>query len=220
MRLMKRNMQQKSKLWNGSIVVALVASVVVFVTMLQLEKNILTQYEKGTIYVAAEDIPKGQLITGDNFELYMECRELDTNCIPPTALDSAEQIADMSALFKIEKGVLLTKGMFEQVDRITENMEEPVIAGFKAEDMYQVVGGTLRAGDRVHIYNVEEDGMASLVWSDVYVRQVFDASGASIANDDFSSTAQRVNVYLDSRDVEQFYSRLESGTLRVVKVCE
>lgn len=220
MRLMKRNMQQKSKLWNGSIVVALVASVVVFVTMLQLEKNILTQYEKGTIYVAVEDIPKGQLITGDNFELYMECRELDTNCIPPTALDSAEQIADMSALFKIEKGVLLTKGMFEQVDRITENMEEPVIAGFKAEDMYQVVGGTLRAGDRVHIYNVEEDGMASLVWSDVYVRQVFDASGASIANDDFSSTAQRVNVYLDSRDVEQFYSRLESGTLRVVKVCE
>lgn len=35
-------------------------------------------------------------------------------------------------------------------------MEDPVIAGCKADDLYQIVGGVLRAGDRINIYQVDE----------------------------------------------------------------
>lgn len=212
--------RKKSRFWNGSILVALFAAITVFATMLQLEKNMLTQYEKGSIYIATKEIPKGQTITTDNWNQYMVTKELDRNFIPPTALTGVEQIQNMAALYGIEEGVLLTQGMFETREEITAEMHEPVIAGFKADDMYQVAGGTLRAGDRVHIYNVEQDGTATLVWKDVYVNQVFDASGTSISNEDASSVAQRINVYMDNADVEQFYSKLESGRLRVVKVCE
>ena len=220
MKLRQKNTERKFRFWNGSIIAALVASIAVFGGMLQMEKNMLSQYEKGIIWVAVKEIPKGQMITQENYRQYMEQKELDKSCIPTTALNSVEQIEDMVALARVEQGVLLTCGMFETLNHITENMKEPVIAGFKAEDMYQVVGGTLRAGDRVHIYNVEEDGQAMLVWKDVYVQQVFDASGAVISNDNLTGTAQRVNVYMDGLDVERFYSELTSGTLRVVKVCD
>lgn len=212
--------RRKMRFWNGSILVALLAAVTVFAALLRMEQNMLTQYEKGSVYVAVKEIPRGQVITADNWEQYMITKELDRTFIPQTALTAVEQIQDMSALYGIEEGVLLTQGMFETRDEITVEMQAPVIAGFKAEDMYQVAGGTLRAGDRVHIYNVEQDGAATLVWENVYVNQVFDASGMSISNEDISSVAQRINVYMDSRDVQRFYSELSSSTLRVVKICE
>lgn len=210
----------KTGLWIGSTIAALVAAVAVFAVMMQMEKNLLTQYEKGSILVAAKEIPKGQVISAANREDYFATMELDQNCIPETALRSVEQIEDMVPTADIEKGVLLTDGMFEEIDEITANMKVPVIAGFRAEDLYQVVGGVLRAGDRINIYQVAEEGTAVLNWQNVYVQQVFDNAGSSIANDNAETAAQRINVYLEQSSVEQFYSQMEAGTLRVVKVCD
>ena len=38
-----------------------------------------------------------------------------------------------------------------------KDMTQPVVAGFKADDLYQVVGGVLRSGDRINIYQVNEN---------------------------------------------------------------
>ncbi|MCM1542039.1 MAG: SAF domain-containing protein [Blautia sp.] len=208
-----------SRLKTGGIVAALLSAAIVFVVMIQMEKNILTQYEKGTIYVAAAEIPKGEVVTEDNYTRFFARQQLDSSCIPPTALSSPDQIKGLVAKTDIEQGVLLTAGMFEPLDQVLESMENPVIAGFKAEDLYQVVSGVLRSGDRVNIYSVKEDTV-SLVWQDVFVQQVFDASGITIANSDRNTAAQRINVYLDREDVEQFYGELAAGSLRVVKNCE
>lgn len=208
-----------AKVKAGVSIAALVAAVAVFVILLQIEKGVLEQYEKGMIYTAAVPIPKGQMITEDNFRQYFEERELDVGCIPDTALREPGQVCGLAAVFEVEKGVLLTQGMFERLEDILKDMTAPVIAGFRAEDMYQVVGGTLRAGDKVHIYSIQ-DGEAVLAWEGVYIQQVFDASGASIPNGDESMTAQRINIYLDKGDVEAFYKGLADGSLRVVKICE
>lgn len=216
----QKNKVRKTWIWNGGIAAALVAAVAVFLVMLQMQENMLAQYEKDIIYVVTKEIPEGQVITAENYDTYMEQKELDKGVVPETALKTVEQIDGLAALYDIEPGTLLTLGMFEQLNQVTAQMQEPVIAGFKAEDMYQVVGGTLRAGDRIHIYNVDENGIATLVWSDVYVQQVFDSAGMSISNKDEITAAQRVNVYMDKVDVELFYSELAVGTLRVAKVCD
>ena len=96
-------------------------------------------------------------------------------------------------------------------------VSEPVVAGLRAEDLYQVVGGVLRAGDRIHIYRVDEEGKAVLAWENVYVQGVFDQSGTAISNEDRNTAAQRINVYLDKKVVEEFYSQLNAGALRIVK---
>ena len=203
---------------NGSMIAALVAAVAVFMVMLQMEKNLLTQYERGMIYVASVEIPEGQLITEDNYMEYFEEMSLDKSCIPESALYDISQVQGLVAGQDIERGVLLTEGMFEQMNHVLEGMSEPVIAGLKAEDLYQVVGGILRSGDRIHIYSVEEDNTAKLVWENVFVENVFDQSGRSIANSDEETAVQRMNVYLDKGDVSRFYEELAAGSLRVVKV--
>jgi hypothetical protein len=204
----------------GGMLAALVAAVAVFTVMLQLEKNVLTSYEKGTVYTAAVEIPRGQVITQENCGLYFKVQELDRSCIPESALCSMEQITGLAARFDIEPGVLLATGMFENLEDVLSGMNEPVVAGFKAEDLYQVAGGTLRAGDRIHIYSVSEEKEARLVWDHVYVQEVFDQTGSRIESGDSVTAAQRINVYLDKSDVEEFYTELASGTLRVVKECQ
>lgn len=215
----KTDKANMAKLKTGGIIAALTASFAVFLCLVQIEKNVLTQYEKGVIYVAAKEIPKGQMITADNCSEYLVKRELDKSCIPATAINDPGQYAGLAAVFDIEQGVLLTAGMFEEIEDVWDEIGEPVIVGFKAEDICQVAGGVLRAGDRIHIYYVE-DGKAALAWDSVYVQQVFDISGKSIANGDQAAAAQRLNLYLDKESVEAFYTGLASGRLWAVKVCD
>lgn len=210
----------KTRIWLGCIITAFIAAVSVFLIMMQMERNMLSQYEKGTILIAAEKIPKGQMISEENMSKYFEEVEVDKQCIPKTALCSWEDVAKMVPKTDIERGVLLTSGMFETMEEVTKDMQFPVIAGFKAEDLYQVVGGVLRAGDRIHIYGVTEQGEVRLNWENVFVQQVFDNGGGCIDSGDRQTPAQRINIYLECKNVENFYSELATGTLRVVKICD
>lgn len=208
------------RFWTGCIITAMIAAVAVFAVMLQIEKNMLSGYEKGEIYIAVTEIPKGQILTEENIDNYMSLQKVDVQLIPDTAIWNRGGLMGLSAKYDIEKGVLLTRGMFVSVDEAAESIGEPVIAGIKADDVYQLAGGVLRAGDHVHIYNSDEEGKVKLKWSSVYVQQVFDSSGKAIGNEDTKTAAQRLNIYIDKSDVESFYSELNSGSLRVVKVCE
>lgn len=212
--------QAGSRVLMGSVFAALIAAVTIFMVMLQMEKKVLSEYEKEVVYVAAKEIPKGVLITQNNQGEYFKAVELDVKQISGTMLQEAEKVENLVAVIDIGEGVILTEEMFEKENVITKGMKEPVIAGFKAEDIYQVAGGVLRAGDRIHIYTVSASGVAGLVWEDVFVQQVFDSGGAVIAPGNTTSAAQRINVYFDAENMEQFYTELARGTLRVVKVCD
>lgn len=209
-----------SKVWMGSVLAAFVAAVGIFLVMLQTEERMLSGYERGRIYTAVQEIPKGEEITQENYAVYLKAQEVDKSVIPAKALTEPEEITGLTAKFSIDEGTLLTEGMFEERCEITAEMSQPVIAGFKADDLYQVVGGVLRRGDRIHIYTVSGDGQAHPVWQQVFVEQVFDGGGNVIEGSDHVSAAQRVNVYLDAEEVERFYTELAGGTLRVVKVCD
>ncbi len=220
MREKKEKSKQKKNIWPGTIVLALITSIVIYAVMINSEKNALADYEKGSVYVITQDIPKGTLIREDNYPEYFALKEIDKKLVPEKAISTAEQIQNLVASCSIDKGALATLSMFESVNDITKEMKEPVIASFKADDLYQVVGGTLRAGDRIHIYNADEEGIVTLNWSDVYVQQVFDNTGTNIPNDNETSAAQRINVYMDKEDIGEFYTKLATGTLRVVKACD
>lgn len=203
----------------GGAVIALAAAVAVFAVMLQAEKNALAGVEKGFVVVAITDIPEGQLITAENRGVYLGLKEMETVLIPEHAALTPEELEGRMAVFGVDSGTVMTFSMLRDVNEMTEGMEEPVIAGFKADDLYQVVGGVLRAGDRIHVYSVSENHEVNLIWENLFVQDVFDQAGKQIQSGDTATSAQRINVYLDRADVEKFYSELATGTLRVVKVC-
>lgn len=215
-----RNKMSNVRFWTGIVITAMIAAAAVFAVMLQIEKNVLSEYEKAEVYIAAAEIPKGQVLTEENMGQYLSLQEADVKIIPDTAIRDREDFKDLSAKCDIERGSLLTRGMFASVDEAAEGIDEPVIAGMKADDVYQFAGGVLRAGDYIHIYNTDETGKVTLKWSDIYVQQAFDSAGRAIACGDMETAAQRLNIYIGKADVESFYTELKSGSLRVVKVCE
>ncbi len=217
-----RDKKEKSIL-PGVIIVSLVVATVVYAVLLNAEKAALSDYAKGSVYIASKPIPKGQLITAANAGDYLTLKEIDQSLIPASAITDPAELADLISVYSIDQGSLLTEGMFDKVLDITQDMAEPVIAGCKADDLYQIVGGVLRAGDRINIYQVDEEdgGMeAGLVYGNVFVQQVFDQSGNIIDSSDTTTPAQRINIYLDNGGVADFYAALAKGSLRVVKICD
>lgn len=211
----------KNKIWNGSILAAFIAAAAVFAIMLQTEKKVLTEYEKIAVCVVNVDLPKGESITAENIRNYIRMEEIDRKIVPDTALKDMEEIIGRITTHRIDKGSVVTGEMLESEEQITGEMEEAVIVGFRAEDLYQAVGGVLRAGDRIHIYCIDKEAVEEkTAWKNLFVQQVFDQNGNVIGSGDTTTPAQRINVYMDNNKVDDFYSSLVRGSLRVVKVCD
>lgn len=220
----KWNKTTKNRIWNGSILAAFIAAAAVFGVMLQTEKKVLAEYEKKTVYVAAVDIPRGEELTPENLGDYVIPQEIDKSIVPQTAVTDREKLLREVTVCAIGKGSVITLEMTESREQILGEMTEPVIAGFRAEDLYQAVGGVLRAGDRIHIYCIDKDkeefSGENPAWQNLFVQQVFDQSGNSIRSEDTTTPAQRINIYMDNENVEDFYKNLAKGSLRVVKICD
>lgn len=213
--------KEKKSILPGAALAALVAAVIVYCIMLNAEKNIMNAYEKGSVVVAIKDLEEGMVLTEENMEDYLAEKEMDKKLIPEKAFTQKGMLYQYILTQKIDKGAMITASMVTDVKQIEEDMREPVVAGFKADDLYQVVSGVLRSGDRIHIYTVDQETKETyLIWEDVFVKEVFDSSGTVISADDRVTAVQRVNILLEKDNVEQFYSELAAGSLRVVRVME
>ena len=219
-------MQKKEKTGKKNILpkatlAALLASVIIFCVMLNVEKHAMEAYEKGRVLVAAEEIAKGVVLTPENIGAYFVEKEVEKSFIPQAAVVDAEQLYHKMTVSKLDKGTLIMESMLRDLDKMIQDMTEPVIAGFKAEDLYQVVSGTLRSGDRIHIYTVDAETKSTYpIWENVFISEVFDGSGGPIGANDTVTAAQRINILMEKENVEQFYSELALGSLRAVKVVE
>lgn len=210
--------KEKRNLFPGAVAAAFVAAIMVYLILLNVEKNALSNYEKGSVLAAQKDIIHGVVFTQENIPLYFEEVQIDQRLIPSAAVTDKEQLIGMLAGINIDKGSILTSSMLNMQNEEIAAMKQPVIAGFKADDLFQVVSGTLRTGDKINIYTVEEDfKTAYLVWENILVQQVFDTAGVTILAQDQNTAAARINILLEQDSVEQFYSELARGSLRVVK---
>lgn len=210
----------KKRIWPVTIGIAFLASVVTFVVLLNVEKNMLSNYERGEVWVIREEMPAEVECTEDNIVIYFEQVSVDKGMIPADFVENPEQLLGMRSRITLSKGCIVTRSMFTGEEDVLASMTAPVIAGCKAEDLYQLASGTLRKGDRIHLYAVDEDlGEVQLLWENVLVYEVFDSSGKLIASGDRESAAARINIVLEKEEAEVFYGELYKGSLRVVKVC-
>lgn len=209
----------KKKIWPFTIVTAFLASAVTFVVLLNVEKNMLSDYERGEVWILREEMPAQTECTEENLFRYFEQVSVDKRIIPRGKIGSPEQLLGMRSLIALQKGSIVTQGMFTGEADVLESMSAPVFAGCKAEDLYQLVSGTLRKGDRIHLYTVEEElGEVRLLWENVLVYEVFDTAGRVIGAADKETAAARINIVLEKEDAEIFYGELYKGSLRAVKV--
>ena len=216
-----RQKKRERRIFPGVIVSAFLASAVTFFLLLNIEKNLLSDYEKISVWVAAEEMPRALEINNEDMSKYFKQAEVDKRQIPENYVESVQSLADSRTVLMIPKGTILSGSMFTNDEKYVKSLTEPVIIGCKAEDLYQVASGILRKGDMVNIYTVNDElGETYLLWSDVMIYQTFDNSGNQIAAEDTTTAAARINLLMEEWYTEQFYTELHRGSLRMVKLWE
>ena len=216
-----RQKKKERRIFPGVIVSAFLASAVTFFLLLNIEKNLLSDYEKALVWVAVEEMPRSLEINTEDLNKYFKQAEVDKRQMPENCVEDVFRLAGSRTALMIPKGTILSDSMFTDDEKYVKSLTEPVIVGCKAEDLYQVASGILRKGDMVNIYTVNDElGEAYLLWSDIMIYQTFDNSGNQISAEDTTTAAARINLLMEEWYTEQFYTELHRGSLRMVKIWE
>ncbi|MCR4792832.1 MAG: SAF domain-containing protein [Lachnospiraceae bacterium] len=214
---MKKDRSNKRGIRYGLFASAIIMSAGVFAVMTYLQKQALSDYEKKEVYVAANDIPRGCVITNENLSEYMVLKSIEAGCVTDRSLTTAGEVCGLSPVYDISAGTILTGSMFTSSTEEMNRMDAPVLAGFRTDDLSRAVSGVLRAGDRIDIYCSDPvSGEGRLLCENVYVESGYDSSGNAVRD---PSVAVMFNVYLESEQAESFYEGLMSGSLYVVRRC-
>ena len=217
MRKENGNNSEMKKVKFGIFVAALITAAGVFAVMTYLQRQALSDFEKREVYVAASDIPRGITLNETNISEYMILKSVDAGCVPDGGGLDAGKVNGLSPAYDISKGTLLTDSMFISSENVLSEMKDPVMAGFKTDDLSKAVSGILRAGDRIDIYSADpETGRGILLCENVYVESGFDGSGNIVSDE---RPAVMFNIYLERGDTADFYEGLVSGRLYVVRRC-
>ena len=190
-----------------------------FFLLLHIEKDALNAYEKTYVWCARSELAEGLEITQESLAECFEQVEVDKSKVPGRLVENPQELIGMWTAVLISQGSILTDSMFSSEEEYVSALYNPVVAGCKGDDLFQLVSGVLRKGDRVHVYTVNEEMEETyLLWENVMVYQTFDSSGNVIASEDTTTPAARINLLLEEGYAEQFYNELNKGSLRMVKV--
>ena len=110
---MKEDRKEKRNRLPKAAAAALLAAVIVYCVMLNVEKNAMADYEKGKILVAAKDISDGIILSPENVGEYLEVKELDIKMIPQAAVTEAELLYQQMTVQKLDKGTMITVSMLQ-----------------------------------------------------------------------------------------------------------
>lgn len=217
----EENSRKKKSFLPGVMIAAFVAAAITFFLLLYIEKSVLSEYEKEVVWVARADLQKSLEISAANLPDCFRQEEIEKTKVPAYAVKEINQLEGTMAAILIPEGSVITEPMFREEESSLAFVKQPVIAGCKAEDLYQFVSGTLRKGDRINIYTVNEEMKETyLLWENIVIYQTFDSAGNVISPEDQMTAAARINLLLEEENVEQFYNEMYKGSLRMVKVWE
>jgi len=152
-----RQKKRERRIFPGVIASAFLASAVTFFLLLNIEKNLLSDYEKVTVWVAVEEMPRSLEINTEDLNKYFKQAEVDKRQMPENCVEDVFGLAGSRTALMIPKGTILSDSMFTDDEKYVKSLTEPVIVGCKAEDLYQVASGILRKGDMVNIYTVNDE---------------------------------------------------------------
>ncbi len=216
---MNKKEKEKKNIIPGVILVAFLASIATFFLLLNMEKNALEDYEKVMVWTAKCELAKGLEINAKSISECFEQVEINKDRVPGRVIENPEMLIGKRTELILSQGTILTESMFSDEENFRKGIYNPIIAGCKGDDLFQLVSGVLRKGDLVHIYMVNDElGETYMLWDNIMVYQAFDASGNVIASEDTVTPAARVNLLLEEGYTEQFYKELNAGSLRLVKV--
>ena len=213
----------------GALLAGLIVGIIIFAVMLYMEKAVLNEEEKISVYVAQSDVAAGIKIDEGNIGSYFEIKQVPKSLVPGQAISDVASFTGLYTEMDITKGQILTTSMFLEQNELLKSFNNPVVAGFSTSQLFRSVNGTLRTGDYVNIYYVDEIDVGNgsnnkvtvsvLLWENVFLDGPYTTDGKAVATDGTdANVAQAFNIYLEADQVVDFYGGLNDGNLALVKV--
>lgn len=171
------NLQEKNNSIFIKIIVCLILAVIVFIVLLNVEKGIMSNYEKTKVVVCKKNVEKQIDITKQNIKDYFELKEIPSNLVPKEAIKDLKDIPKGITNRELVQKEVLLKNVIESKDTIIQDIENPVETSITMEKLDRAVGGTLRRGDRVDISVIDEDNEKEIIVENVFISKAMNSSG-------------------------------------------
>lgn len=201
----------------GKIVVSLIISIAFFITLLMIEKTILTPNGTTKILIATQNIEKNTVLTSQKIDELFKVKEVDTELrLENSILEiEKEKIKDTILAKDIEKGEIISSNSLINKESILSNLNDPIELSFKVADISQGVGGTIREGDMINISIINDISKENEpVFENVYVNKALTSDGKEVKRGDSIATAT-VNIIISKNDESELNKALGLGTIRV-----
>ncbi|MCD8325508.1 MAG: SAF domain-containing protein [Lachnospiraceae bacterium] len=211
-------MKDKKRVWIGAISAVLAA--VVFIAILRIQTAGMEEITYESVVTARQAIAADTELTESNLRTLLEIRQVPAEYVPDAALSSLEGLEGCVIAADLSAGSILTENTVRTISDIYGDYGELFWISVSADQLTQAVAGTLRAGDIIDLYCVEngaEGVFCSLLQGNVRVEKVLTKSGEQIANGDETSLAQLFVIPVERADIPLLYEALYSGSLMIAR---
>lgn len=213
-----QNLHLKEKKDKGQYVYAIIGVVValgIFCGLVYLERYINTPKSSTMTVIAKTEIPRGTVLTKDNWKDFLTGINMDDTYRPKDALSSVNDLIDTKTTVDIGKGSILSTKETVSTKDVENTFTDPVEVSLSIS-AENADAGLLRKGDLVNFVKTEDgdDGSgatAGFALENIYVKNAFDGDGKAIDTSDRTTRASMLQILLNRSDQPAFTQATSGG---------
>ena len=187
------------------VIPALIAAIVVCAIYVLIEKNTAQEELKTTVVCMKEDVKANTYVKAEEIDKYFTTTSVEMTAVPVTAIKSVGELEKDGFYIKrsMPKAQMVLSDDLAVKDEVMDKYRNGYeITSLKAESFVGGVNGSLRKGDIVDVYAVDQaTEMLVLMVENVYIEEVYDSSGNKVIEDSGIGTA--FTVYVTEGEVER-----------------
>lgn len=213
-----QNLHLKAKKEKGQYVYAIIGVIValgIFCGLVYLERYINTPKSSTMTVIAKTEIPRGTVLTKDNWKDFLTGINMDDTYRPKDALSSVNDLIDTKTTVDIGKGSVLSTKETVSTKDVENTFTDPVEVSLSIS-AENADAGLLRKGDLVNFVKTEDgdDGSgatAGFALENIYVKNAFDGDGKAIDTSDRTTRASMLQILLNRSDQPAFTQATSGG---------
>ena len=213
-------MKNKGEKKFAKIAISIIISILLFVGLIVLEKNIVAPNGTAKVVIATQDIQEHTVLDENekNLKDFFEVVNIDGKLNFQGAITNIEDLNNMIMKNEVKKGEIISAERLISKDDILEEIENPIETSIRVTDISQIVGGVLREGDIINIAVVNSTTNENIkVLENVYVTKAISSDGKEVdRNSDLS--ALTINIIISAEDEAELNKEITQGTVRISKI--
>lgn len=211
-------MKKDKKLWMG--VISFVLAFLLFGVLLMIQSNMRQEPVYEEVICAKVPVVKNTLVTEQNIMQYFERQAVPVDWLPQKYITDAGEVYGKVVEADLSVGTILTTENIKPYETYYEKYSNLTWIGVPINELYAGVAGSLRIGDYIDIYTLQEENgiyMCSLLAENVRIAATYSERGEIIDEEDRDGLSQLIVIPMEKEQVALFYEKLAQGKIRIAK---